>query len=144
MSSSESKARANRRERRKARSSGWRRHAKAKVGRAGHGPAGSRMLGGPARVRIRLPRVEIGLTSQNKSESQSFCFGDVATGVEVLESMGYYKREKVKESTFGSYQQVKQIATCYHRWSPRPAILFGYMHVEAQCTECKTWWGGSL
>ena len=46
----------------------------------------------------------------------------------------------VKESTMGSYENVKQIATCYHEWIPRPAVLFGYMHVDAQCTKCETWW----
>lgn len=50
------------------------------------------------------------------------------------------KREQVKASTMGSYEQVKVTAACYHDWNPRPAILFGYMHVDAQCTKCKTWW----
>ena len=48
-------------------------------------------------------------------------------------------REKVKESLFGSQEKVNEISRCDHQWRPRPAILFGYMEVEAQCLKCKTW-----
>ncbi len=49
-------------------------------------------------------------------------------------------RERVKESAMGSYAGVKAIASCYHDWRPRPAVLFGYLEVDAQCSKCKTWW----
>jgi len=50
------------------------------------------------------------------------------------------ERERVKEPTMGSSASVKQISVCYHDWRPRPAIIFGYMPVDAQCVKCKTWW----
>lgn len=52
----------------------------------------------------------------------------------------YSEREHVKESTMGSYESVKKISACYHDWKPRPAILFGYIPVDAQCAKCETWW----
>ncbi len=61
--------------------------------------------------------------------------------IEILPTLrAMVEREHVKESTMGSYAAVRQIATCYHDWKPRPGVLFGYMHVDARCTECKTWW----
>ncbi len=74
MASRKSRKRARRRERRKAKASGWGRAGKSKMGRIGHGAAGGRCLGGPARIhltakarpagwaRVRGPRLVWNLT----------------------------------------------------------------------------------
>lgn len=63
-------------------------------------------------------------------------------GIEALVTAGLC--ERIKESTFGSYESVKQAAACHHEWQPQLAVLFGYMLVNAQCAKCKAWWRGML
>ena len=48
------------------------------------------------------------------------------------------EREHIKVGMMGG--NVKQIASCYHDWMPRPGIIHGYIRVDAQCTKCETWW----
>lgn len=48
-------------------------------------------------------------------------------------------REKIKESIFGSFENVQIINACSHDFIDRPAIIFGYMEVDQQCAKCKTW-----
>ena len=63
-------------------------------------------------------------------------------GIEALVAAGLC--ERIKESTFGSYESVKQAAICHHEWQPQLAVLFGYMLVNAQCLKCEAWWRGML
>lgn len=49
------------------------------------------------------------------------------------------KRKHVRESTFGSYEQVKKINACEHEWEDFPAILFKYLKVDRRCKLCGTW-----
>lgn len=48
-------------------------------------------------------------------------------------------RRHVKESVFSTVEEQQRKATCKHEWRADPALLFGYMAVDAQCTKCKTW-----
>lgn len=63
-------------------------------------------------------------------------------GIDVLVEAGLCKR--TKESIFGSRDNVKQAATCYHDWCAGMEILFGYMLINARCTKCRTCWSGTL
>jgi hypothetical protein len=44
-----------------------------------------------------------------------------------------------KESTRGSYEEVKRINACEHQFADRKRTLFGYMRVDQRCILCGTW-----
>lgn len=47
----------------------------------------------------------------------------------------------LKESTFGSFEQVKVISMCQHEWWHHgPSLIFGYMRVDKTCNKCGTRW----
>lgn len=49
-----------------------------------------------------------------------------------------YRDKKI--STFGSFNEVKKISSCFHEWVAGSFVLFECVKVEAQCSKCKTYW----
>ena len=50
-------------------------------------------------------------------------------------------RTPIKQSMFGSAEQVLKINRCTHQWEPIYGLLFGYMPVDEQCANCGTYRG---
>lgn len=48
-------------------------------------------------------------------------------------------REVVKLPLFSPFSDVRLINACTHVWTPRKALLFGYIRAEKQCSACNTW-----
>lgn len=51
-------------------------------------------------------------------------------------------REKIKVSTFGSYEDVRISNACEHDWITRNGLIFGNRKVDWQCSKCKTFKAG--
>lgn len=47
----------------------------------------------------------------------------------------------VRESTFGSVEEVRKMEQCYHEWEPARCTILGYIKVLARCRRCGTCWG---
>lgn len=47
-------------------------------------------------------------------------------------------RRPIKESQFGSLEQVKKINNCSHKWEVYKVSFWGYMEANFRCQKCKT------
>jgi len=45
----------------------------------------------------------------------------------------------LKESIFGSAEDVKKINECIHEFEPCEGLIFEFIHVYRKCTKCKTY-----
>jgi len=51
------------------------------------------------------------------------------------------ERVAIKQSVFGSREEVANMAACYHEWEPLHGVIFDYILVDAKCEKCGTFWG---
>jgi hypothetical protein len=49
------------------------------------------------------------------------------------------KKSIIKESIFGSVEQVKKISECEHEWEEKNGIIFDYIEVSFRCLKCGTY-----